>query len=184
MQKEISYEESLRLVLENTRYSHLYQMLLDAYQMRYLDKGSKKSKENQKSLVPNHTDTQKGQVPIPDRCVPFVYVNDYFGTYSIFIDPLSPDHNQTDPTSHHPQIDESAYTSKKQRASIARKEGARKAREKEEAARVQKMEGEKLAAEEAARGQKLAEEKLAAEEAARAHKLEEEKLAAQEDRRI
>jgi hypothetical protein len=36
--KEIRYDESLRRVLENTCYSHLYNMLLDAHQMKYLKK--------------------------------------------------------------------------------------------------------------------------------------------------
>jgi ERCC4-related helicase len=57
--KEIRYEESLRQVLKNTRFSELYTMLLDIYQLTYLQ---------QESTL---ADQEKNKVPIHNWHVPF-----------------------------------------------------------------------------------------------------------------
>jgi hypothetical protein len=57
--KEIRYEESSRQVLKNTRFSELYTMLLDIYQLTYLQ---------QESTL---ADREKNKVPIHNRHVPF-----------------------------------------------------------------------------------------------------------------
>jgi hypothetical protein len=115
--KEIRYDESLRRVLKNTRYSHLYNMLLDAYQMTYLHKGSKKSEVNSRisesEVNLRMTDKENNEGPLPDRRVPFVYITDHYGIHSIFNYPLSPDDNQEDPASTRQEIEGPVHKSKK-----------------------------------------------------------------------
>jgi hypothetical protein len=92
-------------------------MLLDAYQMTYLHKGSKKSEVNSRisesEVNLRMTDKEKNEVPLPDRRVPFVYITDHYGIHSIFNYPLSPDDNQEDPASTRQEIEGQLHKSKK-----------------------------------------------------------------------
>jgi hypothetical protein len=134
--------------------------------------------------------------------------NDHFGIHSIFNDPLSPNHNQTDPPYIPEEIEKPVQTCKKKRKSIARRKGARKNEENEKTKKTQEekainsvgidfienlnneleawktatetLAAEKVAADEAERSKQLEAEKLAADEAERIKQLEAEKLAADE----
>jgi hypothetical protein len=99
--------------LEKYSFLSFITMLLEAYQMTYIDKVSKKNPPHEQPQVTILTDAQKNEVPIPDRRVPFVYITEQFGTYSIFDYPFSPDRNPTNRTLTHQDIDESVYTLKK-----------------------------------------------------------------------
>jgi hypothetical protein len=77
--REIKYEELLREVLDGTRYSVLYPMLLSAYQMTYTEKPKQKSKPGWK----------KSDVPISQKSIPTYQRTDKNEIFSIFNDPLS-----------------------------------------------------------------------------------------------
>jgi hypothetical protein len=65
--KKIRYEQSLRQVLKNSRYSGLYNMLLDIYQLIY---------KQRETLTAQ--DKAKSKVPLPNRLVPFCYVSEHY----------------------------------------------------------------------------------------------------------
>jgi hypothetical protein len=100
--KKIRYEQSLWQVLKNSRYSGLYNMLLDIYQLTY---------KQRETLTAQ--DKAKSKVPLPNRLVPFFYVSEHFGIHSIFDYPLGPDQNQTYPIPTHPETEDPVFTSKK-----------------------------------------------------------------------
>jgi hypothetical protein len=84
--REIKYEDLLRELLDGTRYSDLYPMLLSAYQMTYIEKPKKETNTANQPMG-----WKKSDIPLSKKTIPIYHCTDKHGVLSIFNEPLHPD---------------------------------------------------------------------------------------------